>query len=266
MRINQTALCLLACVLAWAATAQADVYWNGLYHNNTNLNPLTEAVPVELSPGATNHFLEVNYGTTNVTFYFLTDHPAGSDEVQTRVRLYTTREYFADGYWQTNFVLDGGNPFHGTPASGAVTLELWRAQWTPPRGFAGTIYYAPQIITKVGDVWNDSQYLVRSIGDNTNSPDWGVNSFFWVTNAQAIGTDPANVDYSFNWTNKLPLNLDYLYYNNTNSGLPQVEQVPGLGSTTFLQYSYDPNTPSYVYFIAPSFSVESARTDRKSVV
>ena len=264
-RISDRCLCRIV-LSTWAivtlplgSSARADVHWNGLYHNNTNLGAETEIVPAELSPGETNRFLEIDYGANHVSFFFLTDHPAADGSVSCRVRLYNTSEgeAFEAAQWRANVVLTNTVPFHGTPVSGIYTVEVWQASWQPPNGFTGDVYYAPQVLENGG---SDIHSLVRDSSGGVGG-EWGDNSAFWQTNAQYIGDgNPGGVDYSFQWTSSLPLDYDGFYFNSTNVSLPQDEAVPGVPGATFFDYSYDADTPSYVYTLAPRGGLASART------
>jgi hypothetical protein len=241
-------------------SVMADIHWNGLYHNNTNLNAETEIVPAELSPGVTNRFLEIDTSNAQVNVFFLTDHPAADGSVSCRVRFYTPseQEEFEGAGWQANIILTNTTPFHDTPASGSYTVEVWKATWQPPNGFTGTVFYAPQVLENGG---TDIQSLVRDSSNGGASGEWGVNDGFWQTHAQHVRDgNPSGVDYSFDWTNLLPLDYDGFYFNNPSVSLPENEAVPGLGGTNFFDYSYDPDVPSYVYTLAPQGGLASART------
>lgn len=237
------------------SAALADVHFVGLYHNNTNLAAQTESIP----SFPTNRFLEVDYAATNVAIYFLTESPAGDggESVQARVRLFSNTTEEQDAFFVANVVLSETNQFHDTPTNGTVTLDLWRVDWKPAHGFSGSVFYAPQIITRNGggDI-TDQQYLIRELGGNSGAQ-WGINDFFWRTNAQAIGDNPFGLDYAFSWTNVIPLNYDYIYFNNTAAGAPETEEVPGLGGVKFLDYHYETNEPSYVYVTAPQGGLSS---------
>ena len=255
--MKQRMMFLLVALVLVAGAAQADVHWNGLYHNNTNLDAETEMVPAVVNPGETNYFLEVNYPDETATVYWLTDHPAADGAVSCRVLFSTDVDEEEWAQWVANIVISNEVPFHNTPAAGSVTVEVWRAVWRPPAPFTGTVYYSPQVLDDGGA---DIQSLVRHIGTN-GLPDWGVNDFFWQTNAQLIGGADVTIgEYSFEWTNAIPQNYDWFYFNNTNTGLPEAETVPGLGDTNFFEYSYDPDVPGYVYTLAPKGGLASART------
>ncbi|MBT3192908.1 MAG: hypothetical protein HN341_10170 [Verrucomicrobia bacterium] len=254
-------VCRTVCVLAlFAGTVTwADVHWDGLYHNNTNLSAEAEQVPVVLTAGVTNRFLEVDYANNRVNLYFLMDHPAADGSVSCRARFHTTSEgeEFEGASWQTNAVLTDAAPFHGTPVTGSYTVEVWKVTWQPPNGFTGTVYYAPQILEVSG---TDIQSLVRDSSAGSGG-EWGDNSSFWQTNAQHIaGGDPSGADYSFAWTNSLPLEYDWFYFNDPGVASPASEMIPGLGGTNFFEYSYDPDVPSYIYFLTPQGGLTSARS------
>lgn len=247
---------LLAAAWGWQS-AMADVHFDGLYHNNINLDPETEAVPNH----PTNAFRELQYDANRVVFHFLTESPAGNlgESVETSVRIYSSFEQNPAAFWVANILLEPTNQFHGAVTSGSFPLDLWRAEWQVPHGFTGTVYYAPRIVTKNGGVQTDQQYLLTSIGANVG-PQWGSNDLFYTTDAQAIGDDPFGLDYSFVWTNYVPFNFDYFYFNHTNAGLPQNEEVPGLGGVKFFDYHYEPTEPSYVYLVAPPGGLLSMQT------
>jgi hypothetical protein len=256
MTALRTRSLVLAAAVGWAGAAAADVHWNGLYHNSTNLVADTEAVPVLGGPA----FRNVSYTGTNVTFYFLTDSPAGNagESVVSKVRLWSNREYFENAAWVTNAVLQAGvNPFHGTPSVGAVTVDVWKATWLPTRQFNGTVYYAPQILTYSNGAQTDYQCLLRALIPNNTGPDGGTNDSFWANNPQLIGTNFFDDDYSFQWTNSIPFNFDWVYFNHTGAGHPTNEAVPGLGGTKFFEYSYVSNQPSYAYTISADPGITS---------
>ena len=250
------ALTTIAALLL-AGTAMADVKFNGLYHNNTNLNATTEAIP---HPDyATNAFLEVQYPSTNVAIYFLTESPAGGagESVQAKVRLFSNKTEEQDAVFVTNITISDTNQFHATPTNGTYTMDLWRVNWAPVHGYSGTVFYAPAIVTRDGGgQQTDQQFLIRTIGTNVGSQ-WGVNDFFWNTNAQAIGDSPFGADYAFDWTNTIPLNFDYIYFNNPTNGQPQSENVPGLPGRKFLEWNYGSNDASYVHVTCPQGQFES---------
>jgi len=242
-------------LLTFTFGAHAAVHWNGLYHNSTNFDAQTEVVP---GTTATN-FLNINYEGTNVTYYFLTDSPAGDpgETVGARVRMWSNREYWNEATRVTSVVLQAGvNPFHNTPSAGAVTVDVWETTWQPTRAWSGPVYYSPQILIFTnGSETSDIRYLLRSLETNNTGSAVGTNSDFWVTNPQLIGTNFYDVDYSFQWTNVIPYDLEWIYFNNTNSPAPTVETVPGLGTTTFFEYNYASNEPSYAYVLAPQIGV-----------
>ncbi len=266
MKKSRLFLPVIAMAVAFSFSASAAVQTDGLYHNSTSLyaSAADEALPVTLTEGVTNHFLEVDYSTTNVTIYFMTDSPAGGvdEPVETYVRLYSNKADWPAGAWVANVVLDSAtNQFHATPAAGSDTLDLWKATWTPPRGFAGPVFYAIQVkATDTNTSVADIQYLLADINTN-NGWSGALNDAYWQSNAQYVANtsyiepDFSGVDYSFQWTNMIPLNLDYFYFNNTNSGLPEAEDVPGLSGRKFFEFNTNAAQPSYVHVLAPRFGL-----------
>ncbi|MGD9875025.1 MAG: hypothetical protein AB7T27_12270 [Kiritimatiellia bacterium] len=267
MKKSHLFLPVIAMAVAFSFSASAAVQTDGLYHNSTSLyaSAADEALPVTLTEGVTNHFLEVDYATTNVTIYFMTDSPAGgADEpVETYVRLYSNKADWPAGSWVGNVVLDAAtNQFHSTPAAGSDTLDLWKATWKPPRGFAGLVYYAIQVkATDTNTSVADIQYLVSGINTNVG---WSgaLNDTYWQSNAQYVAetsyvdVDFTGVDYTFEWTNMIPLNFDYFYFNSTNSGLPETEDIPGLAGRKFFEFNTNAAQPSYVHILAPRFGLD----------
>jgi len=217
MKRGATWMTLLAVwSLGWAG--RADVKWNGLYHNNPKLDARTELVPPGAAGGGGAHFLDLDAAHGTVTVSFLTDHPACHGPVACRVRFYADKVELRDASWITNVVLNAAAPFHGVPASGTYTVEIWRATWQVPAGFTGTVYYAPQVLEQGEKV--NLRSLVREVGANSG-PEWGVNDFFWKDNPQAVGSENvAGVDYSFQWPptasapSTAPVNLDWMFKKN----------------------------------------------------
>ncbi len=93
--------------------------------------------------------------------------------------------------------------------------------------------------------------------DVTNPAAWEVRPSFmaqWDINLGAGGKALRLDDFSFYpgaYTPWAPKGLDYIYFNFTNAGAAQNENVPGLGGVKFLDYHYVSNEPSYVYTLCP---------------
>jgi len=251
--MNRVSSVAVAVLLA-ATTSRAAVHKAALYHASTNLDAATEQVPG--LAGTT--FLEVDYATTSVVFHVLTDSPATDtgESARVRIRIYSNREDLRDATLVTNVVITDTNRFHDTPASGSITVGVWRASWQPTFQFSGTAFYAPQILAVSSNTGaTNFLYLIRGTGTNTG-PDWGINDSFWLTNAQVHGLSVDFLDYTFAWTNPIPTPFNWIYFNSTNRGLPQNELVPGLGRP-FFDYSYQTSQPSYLHVITPSTGIVS---------
>jgi len=407
-----------------AVPGSGRVLYDGLYHHRphgTVTNPTVETLPG--AAFASNTFLEVRYGTTNVNFHLLTAAPAADGDVQARIRIFPVGpngmvEQFAAAAWVTNLPLTVTNRFHGTPAgeylsvsnslrnpgfetsgvwwisfgqagfsnqaarSGSIgaavgdfagfngayyaqylriaperayrwsawlrkeagytadntwlkvewkdaqtqdvsfvdvdvngllttnwqeftlvvtspvsavfakplvlnqgsgsggnfvaaddvvftnlppvtetnIVALWRASWVPPRMFTGTVYYAPQVLNYSNGVLQDFQYLLYTVGPNAGSTNFGVNDYYWRSDAQAFGKDYYDLDYSFVWTNPSPVSFDGIYFNSTSAGLPQNEAVPGLPGRRFLEWNHGTGGLSHLHMLAPPGEVSALTT------
>ena len=184
------------------------------YHGNTNAyDPKSEIVP-----GFTNvTFLQKDYANTQTIFWLVTERPANivdyeSLYVQLRISYPTnppSSDYVTEWLtmsWYSNVVLDAAvNPFHGLPAIGKHTVDLWRVAWNSPlsNGVPDSrlmnVYYAPFMKTLMGsdNYETDYRYFVSRIDGATNL--WGSNNY---TVAQFYGGDAVNHDYLYihQWT------------------------------------------------------------------
>lgn len=177
-----------------------------LYHNNTSLNPQTEIIPTR-----TDAFLAPNYATTSTTFYVITDHPANTvpgQSLTVQIRIdYDNPEYgynaqYHDFVFDQNLVLTSAPGFHGLPASGTHTVDLWRFDWPQPKSTnspfapftnAFTVYYAPFIKTTVSALnpvqfQTDFTYLLGNSSLPANN---------YPINPQRYGDNPFGNDYSY---------------------------------------------------------------------
>jgi len=146
------------------------------------------------------------------------------------------------------------------PSDGTNLVDLWEAAWFPPRTFTGTVYYAPHVVTRSNGVIRDTIYLLRTLGPNAGSTNFGINDFYWPSEAQSFGRDYFELDYSFPWTNPAPYNFDDIYFNHPAAGLPESEAVPGLGGITFFAYNAGADGLSYVHTLAPPGGISSLQT------
>lgn len=202
---------LISLCLAATFNAHAAEGWKGLYHNNPALSAQSEALPVDLAAGQTNSFLELDYAQTNVVFHILAAPPAsGQDSALTvGVRIWSGKEYQVEAVRLTNLLFAAdGQQFHGTPAAGICTVELWRATWSPPSDFHGRVYYAPWVEEAQGDGAEATRmYLVRETPANDVGGSWQAG---WATNDQFMASDFEGVDYSFRWVQVVPVKLETL--------------------------------------------------------
>jgi hypothetical protein len=156
------------------------------YYNHYNYDPQLERVPGSNNFGA---FLQVNYAKTTTTFYVLSDHPDigrypdSEGEVGMYVSYLPPHLPDTSQNWETVYadmsragtaVLSDTKPFHGWPASGGATVDVWRYDWVQPLSNGVpydrsiTVYYAPIFRSKYGDLVEDEKYLVRLDGFWTN--------------------------------------------------------------------------------------------------
>ncbi len=188
--------------------------------------------------------------TTNWQLFTLTAVPtAGTAKARAVVVAYTgagggSKAYFDDAVF-TNI----------PPVDRTETVRLWRAVWRPPPGFAGTVYYSP-LVESVSGAVTDRCYLLRSLPTVTTNQ--GRNDFFWNQDAQVFGRSYYDVDYSLAWTNPVPLNYDWIYFNSSNHD-PLAEDVPGLGGVKFFSFDHA-GGPSHLFTLAPRAGVSSIVT------
>ncbi len=155
------------------------------YHNSG-----TNAAADEQVPGGYGSFLQVNYSTTTTTFYVLANWSsvAGRTDETGEVGLRTcwqdplTPSVWYENYsamsWVANEVLSSTDQFHGSPAAGSVTVDVWKVDWTQPLDTNGvpytnaiTVFYAPYFKTVYGDVQTGFKYLVHTNGTANNYND-----------------------------------------------------------------------------------------------
>lgn len=146
------------------------------------------------------------------------------------------------------------------PVTETNVVALWRATWTPPRTFTGTVYYAPQVMAYSNGQLRDFQYLLYTVGANAGSTNFGVNDYYWRADAQAFGKDYFNLDYSFVWTNPTPYDFDGIYFNSAGSGPPEGEAVPGLAGRSFLEWNRGPGGLSHLHVLAPAGALSAVTT------
>ena len=201
---------LISLCMAAAVNAHVADGWRGLYNNNPILNAKSEALPGNLTAGQTNYFLELNPAQTNVVFYILAAPPAsGNDsDIAAGVRIWSGKEYQVEAARLTNVALAAeGLQFHGTPATGSCTVELWRATWSPPPDTYGRFYYAPWVQGQDGAC---RMYLVRQMPTTGEADVDPASGAMWATNDQFLASDFEGVDYSFRWVKTAPVKLERL--------------------------------------------------------
>jgi hypothetical protein len=200
------------------------------YHSTVGYNAQIEQVP------GTNvgSFMQVNYGTTSVTFYVLANSPSQARYYPaegTRWEIRTSWQDPGNGFaWTNNFaemskvgdvVIPSGSPFHGQPVAGASTAVVWKCVWPLPKDIGGVpytnripVYYAPFVKTTNGPLETSYNYLL-----SWNS---GFTTPFNITNniGQQLGREPNDRDFYFDihpivntftnggFENPIPENLD----------------------------------------------------------
>ena len=189
-----------------------DLNLDWAYHRAASgYDARTEAVP-----GMTNvTFVQPDYANTQTIFWVVTEKPANVVDyqalvVQMRVSYPTTPpdgdyvENWLNMTWYSNVVLDAAlNPFHGLPAAGMHTVDLWRVVWPNPlsNGVPDSrlmnVWYVPLLKTQVGFggdmVETDYRYLVSAIEAATNR--WGFNNY--PVGPQYYGREGYNHDYLY---------------------------------------------------------------------
>jgi hypothetical protein len=213
-------------------TNPSPVSFDGLYFNSTNAGlPQNEAVPG--LAGRT--FLEWNRGPGGLSHLHVLAPPGEVSALTTRFDFVTGGgEFFRTGAIVTSVVIDAGAPFHGWPASGAGTLDVWRVDFYPPPNWVNQpVYYGHAIGTPMqGGTWLVSSFQNAAGGT-------GITNAFAPPQYFYTG-GPFDRDWSYTPTQAVSRNgvqLDYLYHNNTNRQ-PRVEKVPGLADRPFLLVDY----------------------------
>jgi endoglucanase len=174
------------------------------YHNNIAQSALAEQVPGTNNFGS---FLQVNYATTTTTFYVLASESGVSarfnetGEVAIKVTYYHPQSnVWHDHYTKMSnvaqVVLDTTNAFHGLPAAGSTTTDVYRYDWPMPRGTNGApltneiiVYYAPYFRTLDG---SGGQTAVRFLANR--------NALFtngYPTQPQLFDTNFFDADYAY---------------------------------------------------------------------
>lgn len=166
------------------------------YHGAVGVDPQTETVP------GTNvgTFLQVNYTTRTNTFYVLAKSPSlavytnlGDDG---KVGIRTAYQRPEDGSWVESYtdgiklgpVVIGAGAFRGQPASGSVTVDLWRVRVPHPTGTNGLfyttngvhVYYVPYFKATNAGVDTEVKFLVWQNGDRTNALGQAFCDEFWA--------------------------------------------------------------------------------------
>jgi hypothetical protein len=146
------------------------------YHNNIAASALAEQVPGTNGLGS---FLQVNYATTTTTFHVLA--PAAgvaarfneTGSVAIKVTYYHPVSNAWHDLWTgmsnvAQVLLTTTNSFHGIPAAGVETVDVYRFDWNMPRGAAGepltndiVVYYAPYFRTTLGTNETAIRYLAN---------------------------------------------------------------------------------------------------------
>jgi len=178
------------------------------YHNNTATNVAVEQVP---GTNAFGSFLQVNYATTTTTFFVLGAHPSICPRFDETGQVAIKISYFnyVSNAWYDLFVpmsnvaevvLATNSAFHGLPASGAATVDVYRFDWDQPRGASGepltsnvVVYYAPYFRTFSGTTETARLYLANRSAQFTNS---------YPVKPQLFATNFLDTDYSY--TNLFP--------------------------------------------------------------
>ncbi len=196
------------------------------YHSARDCYPVDEQVP----GGVYGAFRQVNYVTGTNTFYALADSPTVAKYVGEggAVGMRVSWNRPEDGAWMNteepmtkigSLVLDSGSPFHGLPAAGSKTVDVWKFEIAQPRELGGAAYttnlvpyyYAPYLYSTIDVVRTDTRYLLYNGGDLTNNL------------GQHIGTSYGGKDYLF-W-NRVPAPLGAF----TNGGFENGDTNQGSG-------------------------------------
>ena len=176
---------------------------NDGYYNHPALNPATEQVPGTNGFGS---FLQVNYAITTTTFFVLAPFPTvaprynETGQVAIKIsfynpesnewsHLYTRMSNVAQAVFATNA------PFHGLPTSGSVTVNVFRFDWSQPRGLTGqpltnaiTVSYAPYFQSFLNGVETERLYFAGQNPGFTNA---------YPESPQYFATNSLDTDYVY---------------------------------------------------------------------
>jgi hypothetical protein len=243
-------------------TAWAPQGLDYIYHNYTNEATASN----ESVPGlAGRKFYEYNY-SPNSTSYVHILAPQGALQ-SARARFYHGNgggAIWRPGQWLTNTVIDAGSPFHGAPASGAMTMDVWQVSFFPPANWQDGMWYSPAVtLADDGLEW----WMADELNDPAVTTGYPVTNN-WPNNPQRLWSQiPYDHDWFFGPTGRVTrtgVTLDWAYYNHTNYN-PLTELIPYYdGTTTFMQVSYATTTTTF-WVIAPK-PVKELLPDESSTV
>jgi hypothetical protein len=220
-----------------------DVHFNaGTYENHLNLeyayhNAIASNRFEQLAPGAYGTFVDVDYATSTTTFRVvapqnlaLRSDESSSAKIKVTYQHPVTGNYldvFADMTLEGPAVITAGSPFHGLPASGSVTVNVWKYDWPMPRDAgeppftnAITVYYAPYVVATLSNSPNarqeDLKYLTTTgtLNNAYSPPQYFSDNFFGV---------------DFSYTNVFTTNT---CVDCDNDGLPDWWEILKFGAVT----------------------------------
>ncbi len=178
------------------------------YFNNPATNPTQERVPGTNGFGS---FLQVNYSITTTSFFVLAPWPSVAQRYMETGQVAIKISYYhpESNEWYNLFTrmsnvaqvaLSTNSQFHGLPASGSATVDVYRFDWDQPRGLTGqpltnelAVFYAPYFQSFSNGVETTRRYFAVRNPEFTNS---------YPINPQYFATNFFNTDYAL--TNLFP--------------------------------------------------------------
>lgn len=182
------AILLSALLVTPLAAEEINADW--LYHAIGSSSRATELVPGENFAFLANGTDQVN-DADSVTLYLLTgDDFAGDLDEQVFVRWWDgTMSHWIMGSWVKNITLDSSRPesvFHGQPAEGTASLDLWKIEIPPLVTQPGENFYAIQIKGYSQDSSDERYLLSRPGGDFSRTNRFGQ---IWSSSEEFDGQD-----------------------------------------------------------------------------
>ena len=182
---------------------------NGMYFNN----PRFASPSWELVPGLWERFHMANYQTGTNTLHVLLPRPAvfhstKYEQVWVRVGVGgSPAELWKEASYYTTTVIQASAPFHGSPAAGAITAQVYRVEYPQPTSDQNaTIWCAPQVkaVYHAGGVAEELYLTSKLLAADAGDPTAGINN--WAAHPQCYAANYTGRDYAIPYVPRRILN------------------------------------------------------------